>query len=43
MDKVKDRCHMTGKYIGAANWRCNINFRTNPEMEIPVFFHLAGI
>ena len=39
MDKVRDHCHITGKYRGAAHWRCNINFRINPEMEIPVFFH----
>ena len=39
MDKVRDHCHITGKYRGAAHWRCNINFRVNPEMEIPVFFH----
>ena len=38
-DKVRDHCHITGKYRGAAHWRCNINFRINPEMEIPVFFH----
>ena len=39
MDKVRDHCHITGKYRGAAHWRCNINFRINPEMDIPVFFH----
>ena len=40
-DAVKDHCHITGKYRGAAHRACNINyFRTNPETEIiPVAFH----
>ena len=40
-DAVKDHCHITGEYRGAAHKACNINyFRINPETEIiPVVFH----
>ena len=40
-DAVKDHCHITGEYRGAAHGYCNINyFRTNPKTEvIPVIFH----
>ena len=36
-DKVKDHCHITGKYRGAAHWSCNINLKLSKE--IPVTFH----
>ena len=40
-DKVKDHCHYTGKYRGAAHNRCNLKYR-KPN-NISVFFHnLAG-
>ena len=26
-DKVRDQCHITGKYRGAAHWSCNINLK----------------
>ena len=26
-DKVRDHCHITGKYRGAAHWKCNINLK----------------
>ena len=35
--KVKDHCHYTGKYRGAAHDICNLRYKT-PE-EIPVVFH----
>ena len=36
-DKVKDPCHITGKYRGAAHWSCNINLKLTKK--IPVIFH----
>ena len=36
-DKVRDHCHISEKYRGAAHWSCNINLKiTN---KIPVIFH----
>ena len=26
-DKVRDHCHITGKYRGAAHWSCNSNLK----------------
>ena len=37
-DKVRDHCHITGKYIGSAHYDCNIN-RNNKNFKVPVFFH----
>lgn len=40
-DKVRDHCHLTGRYRGAAHRYCNLRFSV-PKF-IPVFFHnLAG-
>ena len=36
-DKVRDHCHITGKYRGAAAWSCNINLKLTKK--IPVIFH----
>ena len=36
-DKVRDYCHITGKYRGAAHWSCNVNLKLN--RKIPVIFH----
>ena len=39
-DAVKDHCHMTGKYRGAAHNQCNLKLRINPKTDqIPVVFH----
>ena len=35
--KVRDHCHYTGKYRGAANSICNLEFKV--PNEIPVVFH----
>ena len=36
-NKVRDHCHITGKYRGAAHWSCNINLKLSKK--IPVVFH----
>jgi hypothetical protein len=36
-DTVRDHCHVTGKFRGAAHSSCNLNFRLRER--IPVFFH----
>ena len=35
--KVKDHCHYTGKYRGAAHNICNLRYRI--PKEIPIVFH----
>ena len=35
--KVRDHCHITGKYKGSAHRDCNINIKLNHK--IPVVFH----
>ena len=35
--KVRDHCHIIGKYRGAANWSCNINLELTKE--IPIICH----
>ena len=40
-DRVRDHCHFTGRYRGAAHNKCNLKY-SKPN-NIPVFFHnLAG-
>ena len=35
--KVRDHCHVSGKYRGAAHNICNLQLRLSPE--IPIYFH----
>ena len=36
-DRVRDHCHLTSKYRGAAHWNCNLKMKT--PMFVPVLFH----
>ena len=36
-NKVRDHCHITGKYRGAAHWSYNINLKVSKN--VPVIFH----
>ena len=38
--RVRDHCHITGKYRGSAHQECNLKLRINPkEIKIQVIFH----
>ena len=38
--RVRDHCHITGKYRGSAHQDCNLKLTINPEkIKIPVIFH----
>ena len=36
-EKVRDHCHVTGKFRGAAHFSCNANFKITKN--VPVIFH----
>ena len=36
-DKVRDHCHVTGKFRGASHTKCNINLRLSKKL--PITFH----
>ena len=38
--KVKDHCHYTGKFRGAAHSKCNLNYKV--PKEIPIIIHNAS-
>ena len=41
MRKVRDHCHYSGKYRGAAHSKCNLNYKI--VKEIPVLFHNGSV
>ena len=38
-DKVRDHCHLTGKYKNPAHTKCNINVKQKDSKIIPFIFH----
>ena len=38
-DKVRDHCHLTGKYRGPAHSKCNINVTQDRSTFIPFISH----
>ena len=40
-EKVRDHCHITGKYRSTAHWSCNINLKLIKKVFI-VFHNLKG-
>ena len=40
-DKVRDHCHITGKYRVAAHWSCNINLGMSKTIAV-IFHNLRG-
>ena len=38
-DGVRDHCHFTGQYRGAAHNECNLSVRCSPNMDIAVLAH----
>ena len=38
--RVRDHCHITGKYRGSAHQECNLQLKVDPDkIKIPVIFH----
>ena len=40
-NKVRDHCHISGKYRGAAHWSCNINLKIPKKVSV-IFHNLKG-
>ena len=40
-EKVRDHCHITEKYRGAAHWSCNINLKLTKKIPV-IFYNLRG-
>ena len=41
MTMIRDHCHITGKFRGAAHCDCNINFKLTKKFPV-VFHNLEG-
>ena len=39
--KVRDHCHITGKFRGATHWSCNINLELTKKVLV-IFHNLRG-
>ena len=39
-ERVRDHCHVTGKFRGAVHWSCTISFQLTKK--VPVIFHNLG-
>ena len=40
-EKVRDHCHIIGKFRGSAQWDCNINFQLTKKIAV-IFHNLKG-
>ena len=40
-EKIRDHCHITGKFRGAVHWSCNINFQLTKKIAV-IFHNLRG-
>ena len=40
-EKVRDDCHVTGKFTGAPHWSCNINLQSTKKVTV-IFHNLGG-
>ena len=40
-DKVRDHCHVTGKFRGAGHKTCNLNFKLTKKVPV-IFYNLRG-
>ena len=42
--RVRDHCHITGKFRGSAHQECNLKLRIQPEdIKIPVIFEAMTV
>ena len=40
-EKVRDHCHVTGKFRAVTHWNCNINFQVTKKVTV-IFHNLRG-